>query len=391
LDYAELDDPYPIYAALRDRAPVYRNPDRDIWVLSRFDDVQAAARNWQLFSSSAGVDLDNTAEVFGPGDFIALDPPRHDALRKVVKHHFSPKAIADLEEPIERAAHELIDRFQADETIDFAEQFANVIPVRVVSGPMGFPAADEDELVRWYQAMIERRTGEDRVPASVIEASRQLREYFEELLLERGASPRDDVMSEILVAEAAGDLSREESLGLCYLLFTAGIETTAGLIASSLMHLGRERDQLAYLRANLDDIDLMRAAVEELLRYDSPIQQFARITTEDTDLHGITIPAGSRVVLIYASANRDERRFDHPEVLNLARPVLRNLAFGEGIHHCLGAPLARPEARIAIRTLLSRVPDYEIAGEIERTPTHTSRGLSCLPVRVSAIRDRPRT
>ncbi len=216
-----------------------------------------------------------------------------------------------------------------------------------------------------------------RVALAALAARDLMRAYIDAAATKRRATSSDDLLTTLVEAEAVGDMSRDEVIGLSMLLFMAGITTTAGLISNSLMHLDRFPDQRELMRREPERIP---AAIEELLRFEAPIQTLRRITTRDVTAHGMTIPKGSHVSLIWASANRDERRWADPDRLDITRAPDRHVAFGEGIHHCIGAPLARLEARIAFEELLRRIPDYAVIGPITRIQTATDRGLASLPV-----------
>ena len=377
-----LDDPYPVYRRLRDEAPVYYNPERDMWALSRFDDVHAAARDWETFSSSAGGtgnDADDTYQLFEPaGDVAAADPPLHTRLRGALRLAFSPTQIRLRFEDAARArANSLLDGFADAGRADLAWDFARPLPAHVMFTWLGFPDEDHPRLLEWFSGMLQRTPGQRALPASTIAARDQMRAYVEAAAAERRVSPRDDLLGFIVEAQKAGELTADEVIGSCMLLFIAGITTTSGLISNSLLHLARFPDQRELLRS---EPERFPAAIEELLRYDAPIQTLVRTTTREVDLLGSTIPKGAYVSLIWASANRDERRWPDADSLDLARAPARHVAFGEGIHHCLGAPLARLEGRIALEELLKRVPEYTVSGDIVRVPTPTDRALERLPV-----------
>jgi len=241
----------------------------------------------------------------------------------------------------------------------------------------GFPEADHDDLLDSFGEMLERDRGRRELPARAVAARDRVREYIAALADERRGSRQEDLLSFLVDAEAAGQLTADELLGSSMLLFVAGITTTSGLISNSLLHLDRYPEQRALIAA---DPSLIPAAVEELLRFDPPIQTLARTATRDVEAYGETIPAGARVALLWGSANRDERRWPDPDRLDLRRPPLRHVAFGDGIHHCLGAPLARLEARIVFEELFPRIPEYAVAGPVVRVRTPTDRALESLPV-----------
>ena len=377
-----LDDPYPVYRRLRNEAPVYHHPGRDVWVLTRFDDIVAASKDWETFSSSAGGtgnDVDDTYQLFLPaGDLPANDPPVHSRLRGALRLAFSPSALKVRFEPAVRSkVHELIDTFIDAREADFAYDLARPLPATTMFTWFGFPESDHDELLACFNDMLQRTAGERALPAVALDARDRLRLYIQDTARERRRTRGNDLMTFLVDAVEAGELSDDELLGSSLLLFVAGITTTSGLISNSLLHLGRMPDQR---RIVTGDPATIPAAVEELLRYDPPIQMLVRTTTRDVDVGGTMIPANATVVLVWASANRDERRWPDPDTLDLTRRAERHVAFGDGIHHCLGAPLARMEAKIAFEELFGRIPDYEISGPIVRVKTPTDRALERLPV-----------
>jgi cytochrome P450 len=377
-----LDDPYPVYRRLRDEAPLYHDERTDLWVLSRFDDVQAAARDWETFSTSEGGmgnDVDDTWQLFLPaGDLAGVDPPLHTRLRGALRMAFSPSALKVRFEPIvRRKVVELIEGFADEGSADFARDLARPLPGTTMFSWFGFPEQDHPQLLAWFGAMLERDPGERALPARAIAGRDALRAYMRDAAAERRTAPREDLMSFLVAAEQGGEMSADEVLGSSMLLFVAGITTTSGLISNSLLHLDRFPDQRELL-ASLASVP--PPAVEELLRFDAPIQMLARTATRPVELHGGVIPKGARVGLVWASANRDERHWADPDRLDLTREPKRHVAFGEGIHHCLGAPLARLEATIAFEELFRRIPSYAVSGPFVRIKTPTDRALESLPV-----------
>ena len=307
-----------------------------------------------------------------------VDPPIHTRLRGALRLAFSPSALRSRFEPIVRGkVIELIDAFADAGQADFARDLARPLPGTTMFSWFGFPEVDHPQLLGWFGDMLERDAGERALPARAIAGRDHMRAYMQAMAAERLRAPREDLMSILVEARAAGSISSDELLGASMLLFVAGITTTSGLISNSLLHLDRFPDQRNLIR---DDPSMIPAAIEELLRFDAPIQALARTTTRDVAAHGGVIPEGARVVLVWASANRDERRWADPDRLDITRDPQRHVSFGDGIHHCLGAPLARLEARIVFEELFRRIPEYAVTGPIVRVKTPTDRALESLPV-----------
>jgi cytochrome P450 len=380
LFHTHQDNLYDIYRRMRDDHPVYHCVRRDVWCLTRFNDVQVAARDWEAFSNANGVDLDVPAQFHGEGNFLEEDPPRHDVLRKVVRPFFVPKEIARLERQVAERVEQLIAQLPGSGRIDIAQDFAWALPVWVICRLLGVPTAD-DELV--YDMVIEletRHSGDDAPSERMLGALNRIHAYIEDLAVQKRRTPGKDLMSHLVAGEAKGALRREEIPGMVVLLFTAGSETTASLISNTLSLLAEHCEAQDALRREPELID---AAIEESLRMESPVQYLARQTTTSACVHGVEIPGGADVILIWGAANRDERHFERAETFDLRRPAQRHLAFGEGIHFCLGAPLARLEARIALPAFLRAVASHEIDKQaVERFFNHTVRGFLHLPATI---------
>jgi cytochrome P450 len=372
------DDPYPLYQRLRDEAPLYRNEEREVWVLSRYGDVQAAARDWRGLISGRGVDIDVEDYSMGPGDVLNMDPPRHNELRRILHQDFTPKRIATLEPFVRSCVVQLLDVMVEEGRGDLAQQFAQRLPLTVICALWGLPPGDHKMIEDWFVRIVERIPGEVAVQKDVWTASEELRTYIAAAVDERRKTPREDLLSTVARALEDGRMDDEEVSGMTQILLVAGIHTTSTFIANSLLLLAPLPDER---RALAESSELIPVAIEELLRYETPVQWLARRSANDMRLHDRVIKAGDRVILLWASANRDERRFANPDVLDLRRAPEHHVAFGEGIHHCIGAPLARMESRIAFEEFFRRVPDYEITGPIERMFTRQERGLASLPAR----------
>jgi cytochrome P450 len=374
------EDPYPIYRQLRDLAPVYHHEKWGLWVLSRYADVQAAARDWQTFTNARGVDIDSEDFTFGPGDLLDMDPPRHDELRKILHTTFNPQGVKPLEPMISAKVEQLLDPLLERGGGDFAREFAHLLPFSVICELWGLPAEDHHLIGEWFHRMVVREPGQRTIPDDVWRAGEEMKAYLDDAVGIRCKRPRADLLSVIAQAISDGRMSAEEVVGMTRILLIAGIHTTETLIANSLVLLATLPQERRLLAANPARIPM---AIEELLRYEPPVQWLARATTRSIELHGQTIPKGDRVVLQWAAANRDERYFDNPDILDLGRAPNRHMTFGQGIHFCLGAHLARLESRLALHALLTRIPDYRIVGPIERLYTHQERGISGLPLDIS--------
>ena len=364
-------DMHDVYRTLRDDHPVYRDPDGRFFALSRFDDVWHAVHEWTTFSSDHVLE----ADALMP-QMIYMDPPRHTALRTIVSRAFTPKRIADLEGRIRELADELLDGFSAAGRADLVAEYAAPLPATIAGELIGVPPEHIESFRSWTEQFIAISGPDD-----FAEAATNIYALFGELLAQRRAEPRDDLMSALIAAEADGEhLTDEELLGFSFLLLIAGNDTTTSLIGNGAELLARHPDQRAALAA---DLSLLPAAIEEMLRIEAPTQVLPRTAMQEVELHGVTIPAGSRVMLIWGAANLDEREFPDPERFDIRRRITRHLSFGHGPHHCLGAALARLEGRVAFEELLRRVPAYELVSEPVRYPSNWARAFEALPVRFS--------
>lgn len=376
------DDPYPTYRLLRDEAPVYRAVDSGTWVLSRHHDVIAALLDHHAYSSVDAVfpapPGSGVMQSFLPM-MIMMDPPRHDRLRALVSKAFTPRRIAAMNDAIADLADRLsgqLDRGAG--AADFIGDFAGIIPAWVIADLLGLPREDREQFRRWSNTLVQANPTRGKDKAGLAAAA-AIYGYFADFLIERRRQPREDLMSALVGAEIDGKrLTDDELLGFCLLLLIAGHETTTNLLGNAAVVLAehpRSRDRL------VADPATIASAVEELLRYDSPVQGLSRILTRDMTLHGTTMARGESVLLLFGSANRDERVFPDPDVFDIDRKPEHQVAFGRGVHFCLGASLARMEARIALRAFLTRVPDWEVDLEAA-TRLHSGpiRGFLSLPI-----------
>jgi cytochrome P450 len=376
-NYSHHEDPYPAYRRLRDEAPVYRNERYGFWALSRYADCLAALRNHRVFSSAAGTSLEPLkAQV---PTLLNSDPPVHTRLRQLLAPFFLPPAIAPLEDAVRTMARELLAPHAKAGRLDVITDFAARLPMAIICRLLGFARADEDMLRGWTDTVVHRDEGVFEMPEAGMQATLRLYAYFEQDLARRtGAPSRGDLVATLLDAEAAGQLTHEELLGYVYILSIAGNETTTKLIGNIVYQLDRHPQQK---RAVLADRRLVAGAVEETMRYDGPTQMMARTAAVDIELHGARIEAGEKIALLFISANRDERKFRDAETFDIRRNARDHLGFGGGLHSCLGAALARLEARVAIEELLELAPDFAVdASGLERMHSPQVRGYTHVPV-----------
>ncbi|HEY7946718.1 MAG TPA: cytochrome P450 [Acidimicrobiales bacterium] len=374
------DDPYPVYRTLRDEYPLYFCEARGIWVLSRFEDVWEAVHDPATFSSAQGV-FPGLGE-YNPDQMlpvmIMMDPPRHTELRSLVNRAFTRRRIADREEAIRGIARDLVDALVDAGEGDLVEDLAKPLPAIVIADLLGVPREDRKEFRHWSEQIIQDNPDDPAAAATAMEGGASLLAYFANLISERRRSPRDDLLNALITAEIDGErLSEDELFGMSVLLLVAGNETTTNLVSNSAVLFAHHPD---HWQSVVADRSLLPGAVEECLRFDSPVQALARTLTRPVTIHGQTMNEGEKVLLVYGSANRDEREFPQPETFDIARTVDRQLAFGHGIHFCLGAPLARLEAQIAYSELAQRAPEWTVTGAPQRMHSGPIRGLSRLPV-----------
>jgi cytochrome P450 len=385
-DYAIHDDPYPTYRRLRGEAPVYRNDERGFWALSRHADVVAGFRDSARFSSAEGVSLDPAAS--GPHahrtmSFLAMDQPRHTRMRALVSRGFTPRRVSEMEPHIrELTRAHLAPALDGDPSFDFVDALAGRLPMDVISELMGVPAVDRDELRALANLLVHREEGVTDVPPAGMEAALTLAGYYADMIAARRRTRTDDLTSALIDAEIDGDrLTDDEITAFLFLMVVAGNETTTKLLANAWYWAWRNPDERAKPFA---DAGRVPDWIEETLRYDTSSQMIARVTTCDVDLHRTTIPAGDRVLLLAGSANRDERAFPDPDRYDLERDTTAIASFGAGRHFCLGASLARLEARVCLEELVDAVSGYDI-DEARATRVHSVnvRGFATLPTVVT--------
>lgn len=374
--HTRSDDLYERYALMRAQAPVFHNPVRDTWCISRHADNTAAARNWQQLANGHGVTM--TPPYMGPGNFLEMDPPRHDYLREAVRPFFLPKRIAALEEAVAARVEELMTTLEQGGEIDLAKAIAWGLPVSVICRLLGSPPADDDMIRGWVETMQTRTSGALGLPETALRALESLSQYITELVAAKRSEPGDDIVTALLRDDSVARPGPEEIVGMVILLFVAGSETAQSLISNSIVLLAEHPEVARALRAGPQELTVERF-VEEVLRFDAPVQYLTRVTLEPWHVSGETVPEGARVVLLYGSANRDEARWPDAQTFDPWRDPKRNLAFGEGIHFCLGAPLARLQGRLLFSRFVNVVEDLEIVEKV-RTYNHSVRGWGRLIV-----------
>ena len=384
-DYGMHEDPYPTYARLRAEAPVFYNEELDFFAYARHADVLAAFRDVDHYSNAYGVTLDPAA--FGPDahramSFLAMDPPRHTRMRSIVGKSFTPRRVAAMEDNIRALAVAYLAPALEAGSFDFIADFAGLLPMDVISELVGVPAADRAEIRRLADLLVHREDGMTDIPAEGLEAALTLAGYYGDMVTDRRRHERDDLTWSLLQAEIDGDrLTDDEVIGFLFLLVVAGNETTTKLLGNAWYWGWRNPDQRAKPFA---DPARVPDWVEETLRYDTSTQMLVRVTSQPVRVQGVEIEAGRRILLLLGSANRDEDVFPDPERYDLERRTQDLVSFGSGRHFCMGAALARMEARVALTEVRARVKDYEVdpAG-MRRVHSINVRGFAALPTSVT--------
>ena len=372
------DDPHPVYAWLRDEDPVHFCARRELYVLSRHADVLAAVKDPETFASGDGI----VPSGFQPEEptIIVMDPPAHTAMRRHVMRAFTPRRMEALTPRVREIARALLAGWPDHGEVDAFEHFTDPLPIAVMAELLGVDANDRPLFKRCGDAIVYS----SGAPAETIRAAQQeLEAYLSDVFERRRKSPGADLISLLLSPADDGEaLSERQLLGLCFTLLVAGTETTTSALGNALWLLERHPD---WKRRLAEEPERIPAAVEEILRFESPVQGLSRVVRRDVTLHGRTIPKGARVHLLWASANRDPRAFADPDRFDPERSPNAHLAFGFGIHFCLGASLARTELRIGLEELLRAAPDHRLETTgLRRLPSDTNRGFGRLPLRLGA-------
>ena len=388
-DPRSFEDPYPAYKMLRDHAPAYRRATGEArvwpyyWLITRSRDVNDALGDWKTFSSATGTLIDTDISLIPPNIFN-MAPPRHDELRAILARVLTPGRVASLEAGVRASAVEIIDGFLDEGRFDVATEYSQLIPTLTMCELMDLPTEDREQFLEWNMQTL---AGDDFTSDEALGAYEEMGRYWTRLVAERRVRRGDDLLSQILHNQTVGEpLSDEEIGGFCSLLHDASQNTTMNMIANGIISLARWPDERRKL---VDAPERYATALEEILRYVSPVQGLARSTTRDVAIGGETIPSGEQVLLCYGSANHDETVFENPDVLDLDRDAKNHWTFGHGIHFCLGNAVARLETRVALQVLTERIPDYSIdeAGVV-RNQLVPTRGVGRAPLEFDSRRVR---
>lgn len=372
-------DPYPVYARLRDEFPLYHCRTHDVWALSRYADVRDGLRDWETFSSAQGVEIGEYVQFFGEGSIQELDPPRHDVIRRILAPRFVNRRIKEYEPMVRMCAETLLAELHGRRNADLGREYTQRLPIITIFRILGIPDRDIAWATETGLEMLNRPAGESGPSPRAAELRGLLVEYMvDQVRARQRLGGTDDVLSDIAAGIDAGLMRESEIQGLTLLLIAAGMETTTSLMGSISHALATGQVDGGQL---LDETgQVSGTAIDEFLRWDSPAQWLARVTTRPVTLHGIELAPGTRVLMIFASANRDPREFERADELVLTRDGSRNMAFGEGVHFCLGMPLARLETRVGISALLGAHPRMRLSGDPVRYPSHVIRGFESIPV-----------
>ncbi|MBI1258013.1 MAG: cytochrome P450 [Chloroflexi bacterium] len=381
-------DPYPIYDALRSTSPIFFSADLKMWFASAYDDVAALLRDRRLGRAfdRAEANLPPKNPAYAPFSKLSehsmfdKEPPDHTRLRSLVHKVFTPRRVENMRAQIETITSDLIDAVQPQGQMDLLEDFAVPLPVTVIAALLGVPDEDRHLLRPWSRdivAMYELNHTPEAAERA-IQAAIDFSDYLRQLARQRKRAPQDDLISALATVEEAGDvLSEDELISTCVLLLNAGHEATVNVIGNGMWALFQNPDQLRLLR---DQPATTKTAVEEMMRYDTPLQLFRRWILEDIDYKGFAFKRGQEIALLFGAANRDPAQFEQPNRLDITRADNAHISFSLGIHYCLGAPLARLELQVAIAELMRRLPNMRLSETPEYRPGYVIRGLKSLQV-----------
>jgi pimeloyl-[acyl-carrier protein] synthase len=382
-DPAVVANPYPYYRRMRDQDPVHWNGSIRTWFLTRHADVSELLRD-DRFSSDRTRGERYVEPPPGRGrparSMLVVDPPDHTRLRNLVNKAFTPRMVERLRPRIESITADLVDRLASESEVDLISRFAYPLPVIVIAEMLGVPVQDRAQFQEWSAVVVRGLDPfvDPETQEAIFDAREALAGYLRGIIVQRRREPADDLITAMIAARETGDLLSEgELVAMCNLLLVAGHETTVNLIGGGVLALLRNPDQLERLRRRPE---LARTAVEELLRYTPPVQWTGRVAVVELEIDGRRVAPRQSVIGILAAANRDPEVFDDPDRLDVGRDPNPHVSFGRGIHFCLGSPLARLEAQVALPMLVERFPDLRLAGTPEPRPTWNLRGLASLPV-----------
>ena len=380
------EDPYPLYARLRKEEPVYFNEEHGFWLLTKWADCQAAFKDFKTFSSINGPALEAEQNAnSGYPMFINMDPPNHTRIRKLLSPLMVPQRIAQLEDYTRQKAKSLLAEHAGSGRMDMIQDFSAILPMDVISTMIHVPANEQDSVRNWADELIYREDGQFGLSENNINAYFKLAAYFDELAKELAVKPHDpdDIFSCVLEAEREGKMTHEDVIGFGILLAVAGNETTTKLIGNMTYRLWQHPEQRQML---VDDPSLIANAVEETLRFDGSSQMIGRTVTKDVEIRGKQLKEGDRVGLCIIAASRDEDRYENADTYDITRGARDHMAFGLGIHSCLGAALARLEVRVCFEEILKVMPDYELdMDSADRTHNPNVRGYTHLPMRFRPV------
>jgi len=380
-------NPFPVYSQVRSASPVLNVPAQSLWMIFDYDGVKRALNDHDAFSSDM-----STAGRVAPDWLVFLDPPRHTKLRSLIMSAFTPRVVANLEPRIRELSRELLDGTIERGEMDMAADYAVPLPVMVIAELIGIPAADWSRFRRWSDAILTLSFtvpgGQKPMapPAEYYEMRADMQAYVPGLIAQKRSAPKDDLLTRLVQAQVDGQhLTEQEIIAFIQLLLVAGQETTANLINNTVLTLAENPDQLAVLKSSPD---LLPSAIEEVLRYRSPFQWTLRATRRDIDMGGQVIPAGKLVLAVIGSANRDPSQFRDPDRFDITRDQNPHVAFGHGIHFCIGAALSRLEGRVALSEFLNRISGLQLASEKPWEPRAALHvyGPTRLPVRFQVER-----
>jgi cytochrome P450 len=378
-------NPYPSYKTMREKYPVFKKKVENYrvwphyWMITRAADVNSALSDWKTYSSAGGTLVDTDVSLLPPNMFH-MDPPHHDELRSILSRVLTPKRIADLEPQVRAYALGLIEEHRGTGTLDASTQLAQLIPTITMCTLMDLPQTERAKFLQWN---LDTLGAADFTSPTALKAWGEMDAYWKSIVKDRRNRGTKDLISQILDAQLEGEnLADDEVSGFCSLLHDASQNTTMNMITNAIVSLGRFPDQRRKLKAHPE---MWTQALEELLRYESPVQGLTRTTTRDVEMHGVTMKEGDQVLLLYGSANHDETVFENPDVLDLDRKTKANWTFGHGIHYCLGNAVARLEIRVTIQAMLDTIGDWEVdESGLERNQLVPTRGVAHAPITFAA-------